>query len=120
MDFIKKFYKQAVIGVMTGLCNGLFGSGGGTIAVPSMEFVLHIDKHRAHATAIAITLPLTLVSAFFYIQNDFVDWHLTWQVSIGGVIGGYIGARIFKKIPANVLRKIFGLFMIIAGIRMVF
>jgi hypothetical protein len=116
---VKKFFKYSIIGVVTGLCNGLFGSGGGTIAVPSMEIILDVEEHKAHATAIAIILPLTLVSMFSYIKNDFVDWNLTWQVSIGGIIGGYIGARILKIIPSNILRKVFGIFMIIAAVRMV-
>ncbi|MGE4282278.1 MAG: sulfite exporter TauE/SafE family protein [Clostridia bacterium] len=116
---MKKYLKYIIIGIITGLCNGLFGSGGGTIAVPAMEIVLDVEEHRAHATALAIILPLTLISAFFYIQHDYVNWNLTWQVSIGGIIGGYIGAKILKKIPANILRKIFGIFMIIAAVRMV-
>lgn len=119
MGVIKKFYKHSLIGIVTGLCNGLFGSGGGTIAVPSMELILNVEEHKAHATAISIIFPLTLVSAFFYIKNDYVNWSLTWQVSLGGVVGGYIGARVLKKIPSNLLRKIFGLFMVAAGIRMV-
>ncbi|WHH59684.1 sulfite exporter TauE/SafE family protein [Petroclostridium sp. X23] len=119
MKKLKKYVKYTIIGMVTGLCNGLFGSGGGTIAVPAMEIVLDVEEHRAHATALAIILPLTLVSVFFYIRNDYVNWDLTWQVAIGGVIGGYVGARILKNIPSNVLRKIFGIFMIVAAIRMV-
>ncbi len=120
LHIIKKYYKHSIIGVIAGLCNGLFGAGGGTIIVPSMELFLGVNEHRAHATAISIILPLSFVSAFLYIQNDFIDWNLAWKVSLGGFIGGYIGARLLQKIPGNILRKIFGVFMIIAGIRMVF
>ncbi len=119
LKIIKKYYKHSIIGIIAGLCNGLFGAGGGTIIVPSMELFLGVNEHRAHATAISIILPLSLVSAFFYIQNNFIDWKLTWQVSLGGFIGGYIGAHLLQRIPANILRQIFGVFMIIAGIRMV-
>ena len=40
----------------------------------------------------------------------------------GGVImiGAYIGAKLLNKVPNKVLKKIFGVFIIIAAIRMVF
>ncbi len=111
---------SSVIGIITGIFNGLFGSGGGTIAVPSMENILKVEEHKAHATAILVILPLTITSIFFYEKNNHILWELAWQVSLGGVIGGYIGAKLLKKFPSKVLRKIFGVFMLIAAIRMVF
>lgn len=110
--------KYLLIGIITGAANGLFGSGGGTIAVPAMVLILGAEERKAHATAISIILPLTLVSAFMYIRSDYIDWSITIKAMIGGVAGGYIGAKLLKICPAKVLRKIFGVFMIIAGIRM--
>ncbi len=116
----KRYLKYMAIGMVTGIVNGLFGSGGGSVAVPAMTLLLGAEEHKAHASAIAIILPLTVVSAFFYISNGFIDWNITWKVILGGMIGGYIGAGLLKKCPANVLRKIFALFMIIAALRMIF
>ena len=114
-----KYLKYLSIGLVTGIANGLFGSGGGTIVVPAMIFFLGEEEHRAHATAILIILPLTLVSAFFYLRNGYMDWQIAWKVILGGIAGGYIGARILKICPENVLRKVFGLFMIVAAIRLI-
>ncbi len=114
-----KFTKYALIGVITGMANGLFGSGGGTIVVPSMVFLLKAEEHKAHATAIAIILPLTVVSAFMYIRGDFINWPLTLNVMLGGITGGYIGARLLNKCPAGLLSKMFGSFMILAALRMI-
>jgi uncharacterized membrane protein YfcA len=96
----------------------LFGSGGGTIAVPAMVLFLGTDEHKAHATAISIILPLTLVSAFFYISNNFADWKITLKVVLGGIVGGFAGAKLLNVCPPNLLRKIFAVFIIIASIRM--
>lgn len=114
------FLKCLVIGIITGVLNGLFGSGGGTIVVPAMVYLLDIDEHKAHATAISIILPLTIISSFFYINSNFADWDLILKTSVGGIIGGYIGAKLLKITPAKYLSKIFGVFMIFASIRMVF
>jgi len=106
---------------MLGVVSGqeiVFGAGGGIIAVPAMVLFLEADEHKAHATAIAIILPLTLVSAFFYVSSNYVDWNITLKVVVGGTLGGYIGARLLNICPPNVLRKIFAVFIIAAAVRM--
>ncbi len=115
-----RYLKYILIGIAAGVANGLFGSGGGTIAVPAMVFLLDADEHKAHATALLIILPLTLVSAYFYLSHNYVDWNITWKAMVGGVVGGAIGAFLLNKCPSNILRKIFGIFMILAAIRMIF
>lgn len=116
---MSKYIKFILIGMATGMANGLFGSGGGTIAVPAMILLLKEEEHMAHSTAISVILPLTIVSAILYMSNNFINWELTVKVMIGGVVGGYIGAKILDKCPSNILRKIFALFMIAAAIRMI-
>lgn len=115
----KKYYKFALIGIITGIVNGLFGSGGGTIVVPAMVLLLGKEEHKAHATAILIILPLTVISSFFYISNNFISWNLTFKVITGGILGGYIGAKLLNICPSNILRKIFAVFMILASFRMI-
>ncbi len=114
-----KYLKCILIGLVTGLANGLFGSGGGTIAVPSMVHFLGAQEHKAHATAISVILPLTVVSSVFYISNGYADWGLTLKVSLGGILGGYVGAKLLNVCPDKLLRKIFALFMAAAGVRMI-
>lgn len=115
-----KIVKYIGIGLAAGIANGLFGSGGGTIAVPAMVFLLGEEDHKAHATALLIILPLTLVSTYFYLSNNYVDWNITWKAMVGGVMGGAIGALLLNKCPSALLRKIFGAFMIIAAFKMIF
>lgn len=115
---VVEYMKYALIGMVTGAANGLFGSGGGTIAVPAMVHLLQAEEHKAHATAIAVILPLTVVSSVFYISKGYVDWGLTLKVTAGGLAGGYIGARLLAVCPEKLLRKIFAVFMAAAGVRM--
>ena len=117
-SIIIRYMKYAAIGFVTGVANGLFGSGGGTIAVPAMVMLLGAEEHKAHATAISIILPLTIMSVFFYISNSHIDWLLTIKVIAGGLVGGYVGAKLLGKCPTSLLRKLFGVFMILAGVRM--
>jgi len=56
-----------------------------------MVLLLKEEEHVAHATAISIILPLTLVSAFIYVSNSYIDWNLTVKTMLGGIVGGYWG-----------------------------
>lgn len=110
--------KTIFIGLITGLANGLFGSGGGTVVVPCMEKYLDIDAHKSHATAIAIILPLSVLSAIIYLFKADIPWIETIVVSVGGIIGGFIGAKLLNKISGRWLHIIFGAAMLMAAVRM--
>lgn len=111
--------KTVMIGLLAGIVNGLFGSGGGVIVVPALTAFFSFEQYKAHATAIAIILPITLVSSFFYIKGKYIDFNIAIWVAIGGIIGGFIGAVLLKKIPSRILRIAFGAFMLIAAARMI-
>lgn len=114
----KKGFVSAVIGLGAGFLNGLFGSGGGALVVPAVQKFLNVDTHEAHASAIAVMLPMTVVSAVVYMFRAKPEFLPAFIVSAGGVIGGFLGARLMTKIPPEGLRKIFGIFIIAAAIRM--
>lgn len=105
-----------IIGFISGLINGFLGTGGGTIVVPSIE-MLGVDTKKSHATAIAIILPITAISAFFYFRQGNIDIKSTVAVSVSGSIGAIIGAKLLKKIPSHYLKILFGISMVIGGIR---
>lgn len=115
----KNFFISSIIGCITGFFNGLFGSGGGSVLVPSLEKFLDFEEHKAHATAISITLPISIISIFIYSKNIETDFNTIIFVSIGGIIGAYIGAKFLKKIPSFWLHKIFGAFMLFGAWRMI-
>jgi len=107
-------------GLLVGLANGLFGAGGGSVLVPALERFKPLKTHKAHATALAVILPLSVISALVYIWGVEVDWPAVGFVSAGGVIGGVLGARLLRKISAGWLNMLFGLFLAAGAIRMLF
>lgn len=117
--FKNQYFISAIGGVLAGFLNGLFGSGGGTVIVPFLEECIKEEEHKAHATAILIILSFTIVSLFFYGAKSYLDYTTAIKVSVGGIAGGFLGAKLLKKLSASVIRKIFGGFMIIAALRMV-
>ena len=108
-----------LVGVVAGILCGLFGVGGGVIIVLFISLFLAIDQHIAQGTAIAITFSASVVSTIIYYFNGYLDWHFIVPITLGSIIGGYFGAKLMNKIPSHYLQKFFAIFMIIAGIRMV-
>lgn len=109
-------YAFYIIGIFSGFINGILGTGGGTVVVPAIEW-LGVDTKKSHSTAIAIILPITAVSAFFYFRQGNVDIKSTVILAISGCAGAVIGAKFLKKIPSSYLKIIFGVSMIAGGIK---
>ncbi len=107
-------------GLLIGAINGLFGAGGGMLAVPVLTYLLDLDEKSAHATAIAIILPLCAISSIVYGVSIDYDLLVIIPTVIGVMIGSFIGAKLLKKLSDNVLAFLFYGLMLFAGFKMIF
>lgn len=117
------FAKRVAIvscGVLIGALNGLFGAGGGMIAVPVLTFLIGLDEKHSHATAIALILPLCLISTIAYAFGGGIEEGVVLPTVIGVVAGGFIGALLLKKISNDGVSFIFYGIMLFAGLKMIF
>ena len=105
-------------GVLAGLVNGLFGGGGGMIIVPLLTLILGYEAKHAHATAILIILPLSLLSGLLYAYFGNLNGSIAFPVSIGVTLGGITGALILSKLSSKWLTIIFSAVMVVAGFKM--
>ena len=115
----KKRKKAILGGTLLGGVNGLFGGGGGMIAVPVLSDVLGYGRKEAHATAILVVAPVCAVSAVTYILHGFIDLNVLIPAAIGNVAGGLLGAKFLGKLPKFWVDVAFIAVMLVAGIRMV-
>ncbi|MBR4123579.1 MAG: sulfite exporter TauE/SafE family protein [Clostridia bacterium] len=102
---------------MIGVVNGLFGAGGGMIAVPLLK-KMGFEQKSAHCNAVAVILPITVLSAILYIIKDYVNLSDAYIYLPTGVLGAGIGTVVLKKISPLWLKRIFGIFMVYAGFRL--
>ena len=79
-----------------------------------------LETKSAHATSVAVILPLTVFSAALYLTSGKVRIGDCFAYIPAGVLGAVTGACFLKKIPDTLLRRLFGAFVIYAGIKMVF
>lgn len=116
---VKNTGKFAVTGGLAGLCNGLFGAGGGLFLVPLLTRWAGLEQRKAFATSVAVILPLSLVSAAVYWLKGGVDLAAAWPYLLGGAVGGLLSGKLFQKVPLAWLRRAFGALILYGGVRAV-
>lgn len=105
-------------GLAGGLFAGLTGVGGGAIMVPLMTGVLRMRQHAAHGTSLLVIGFAAMAGAATYAFAGDVAWRLVAALLAGSLVGAYAGARLVQSLPAMRLRQLFGLFLLVIGIRM--
>ena len=105
-------YKYRVAGALAGIVNGLFGGGGGIPLLVLLTKWAKLDEKKAFATCVAVILPFCVVSAAVYFLRGGFPLLRALPYLAGGLIGGYIGGRVFKNVPNIWLRRIFALFLL--------
>ncbi len=114
---IKQNLIISTIGIAIGMVNGILGAGGGMLAVPLLKKVGFTQK-ECHTNAIAVILPITVISAIIYLFKDYVTIKEAFIYMPTGLIGAIAGTYLLKKISSVWLKRIFSALMIYAGIRL--
>ncbi|MBQ7129338.1 MAG: sulfite exporter TauE/SafE family protein [Clostridia bacterium] len=118
MKYLKNNIFLIILGFLTGICNGLFGAGGGIIAVETLK-KQGLKQKQAQATSIAVILPLCVVSIIFYFFKNNIDFSPSLYLIPAGILGACLGTYFMKKFPPKIIKNIFCIFIIYAGIRMI-
>lgn len=110
-----------VAGLVVGVFAGLFGVGGGIIAIPFLVYAFKMDQHTAQGTSLAMMLPPTGLLAFLeYYREGHADLKLGLLLAAGVFVGGWLGAHWADAISGTMLRKVFAVVMIATAIKMFF
>ena len=118
--FMKKnVFLNIILGFFAGIISGFFGAGGGLILVPFFTLILKEDEVISRATTILCIFFMVLVSSFFYFNQNSIDWFLAIKCAIGGIIGGVIGSKLLINLDKKILKILFIIFLIYAGIKMI-
>lgn len=115
-----QYVMAALIGLFGGVTSGLFGVGGGIVMVPAMVYLLHTNIKTAIGTSLIVIIPTAITGAFKHQQLGNIDWKMAASLVPLAIVGGFIGAALTKPLPAEMLKKLFGGFMILAGCRLLF
>jgi uncharacterized protein len=110
-----------IIGLMTGVFGGIFGVGGAIIMIPALVYFLGVDQQTAQGTSLAVMLPpIGLFAAYNYYKAGEVNLWFALIISLAFMIGGFFGAKIALNLPELVMKRIFGMLLLVVGVKMVF
>jgi uncharacterized protein len=110
-----------VIGLAAGIFGGIFGVGGAIIMIPALVYFMGMDQHMAQGTSLAVMLPpIGLFAAYNYYKAGQANLWYAAIIALAFMIGGYFGSKIALNLPENLMKKIFGIFLILVALRLIF
>ncbi len=115
-----EFILFLLLGAAVGAVNGFFGGGGGMIVVPLLISACAFSRKQAHATALIVILPISVVSAIVYAISGEFDFSLVLPVTIGVTGGGVIGAFLLNKLNESWVKYVFSFLILAAGVKLLF
>lgn len=104
-----------IIGIVSGVISGL-GIGGGTILIPALIFFLDIEQKLAQQMNLIYFIPTAIMALVIHAKSGNIEKKPLPKLITLGIIGAIIGSFIGIRIDNNVLKKMFGGFLLIMGI----
>ena len=117
---VSTFIILIIIGLLAGILSGLVGVGGGILMIPLLIIFLGLTQHEAQGTALfAMLPPIGILAAFNYYKEGFVKWEYAIVIAFTFVIGGYLGSKLSLSLPPQMVRRVFGVIMLLGAIKLI-
>jgi uncharacterized membrane protein YfcA len=98
------------MGILSGMA-----IGGGTLLVPALVILMNIGQHTAQGICLVAFIPTAIVAVITHYRQQNINTRLALYLTVGALLGAIVGATLANKLEAEVLRKIFGFFLITMG-----
>jgi uncharacterized membrane protein YfcA len=119
-DILNLWWGLILLGLCGGVLGGSLGLGSGTLFIPVLVLILAVPQKSAQGTALCVMVPMALIGALRYWHNPDIEVNLkVVGLIIGGaLIGVLIGSEIAGKVNGALLRKIFAVYVILVGAKL--
>lgn len=103
-----------ILGFLSGIIGGM-GMGGGTILIPALILFAHIDPKIAQSINLLSSIPMTIFALIIHIKNRNVILRLVVPIASFGILGAICGSFLATYLSSEILKKIFGVFLLVIG-----
>ena len=107
-------------GITVGFASGYFGIGGGFLIVPGLLFGGGLNIIQAVGTSLLSVGTFGVVTAARYAISGDLNIIISVLFIIGGVLGGWVGARYASRVPKRRLTQIFAIIVIVVAIYIIY
>ncbi len=109
-----------IVGLVAGILSGFVGVGGGIIMVPALIWLLGYNQHQAQGTSLAVLmLPVVFLAVRNYWKEGMIDWKVVGVIAAAFVAGGYFGSKGALALPADTVKRVFGVVMLFVAIKLI-
>lgn len=106
--------QEFIIGILSGIVSAL-GMGGGTILILLLGIFSNLEQHLVQGTNLIVFIPVSIIAILINIKNKKIDYKISFKIIIFGMIGAFIGSILAFKFNNRILKKFFGIFLLIIG-----
>lgn len=115
---ITDLLSMLALGAALGFFGGLFGIGGGIIAIPFLALAFGMEQALAQGTSLAMMVPILLVGWWRYSRRHPIPWRTAIQVGLLAAVTTWLVAYVATSLNPNVLRTVFSVFLLVLALRM--
>ncbi len=109
------------IGIIAGILAGILGLGGAILIIPALVMLLGFSQQMAQGTTLLmLVLPVGALAAWQYYKAGNADVKTAAILAISFFISGYFGAKLANHLPQDILKKGFGILLILIALKMIF
>ena len=109
--------------ILFGLLGGIFGGmgmGGGTMLIPLLTIFLNFSQKVSQGFNIFSFLVMAVFALIIHIKNGLVDIKRVIPIVLSGILFSLGGAFLATLVKGNVLKIVFGVFLIILAVIEIF
>jgi len=104
-----------LIGIVAGVISGL-GIGGGTLLIPALTLFYGLSQQQAQSVNLIYFIPTAIMALISHFKSGNVEKGPVKKLIIFGVIGAILGAVVAVRMNPEILRRLFGGFLLVMGI----
>lgn len=118
---MSEIFLYLLLGLTAGVLSGLVGIGGGILIVPSLVLLFGMTQHQAQGTSLAVLIPpVGILAAMTYYKEGLIDLRVAGIICAGFVIGALFGAKVAISLSDAVMKKVFGIVLLLVSLKMIF